>query len=484
MIVVSAFYDTEFLNRLVGGVPESRRRSVELVVYLHGFSGSRLKNDLVRLKAWRRVQKLKSVQVLLITRGSLFHSKLLVFETATATTVLIGSANATTAAYSENEEIMLCLGDKGVRDSVRDYLSSLALDARTLDDVKEPETRSLIAFFRTGDIYYKPNALPLFRFDLRLPEKLRQELSRLTEDIPGFSAKTSRTYNPFAALVEDEVEEVGDGESSRISIRPYAAQTCFGWWAPRQYHSIIDGAVVKASVRKRERLLTIRMRFTEELESGSIFTQAKRSFELLIKVANEHGTPLEESQQERLKRFSEFLERCRKQLGNKRWFERATRAYDHSPMPEIWADPVARGEFEESFFDYLQYVNAASTAPLILTSIAKAIRLDATDGAGEIRAKLIRCLHDVGWSGDEWRSSVRRASRWKHGDIVRALYDGKPHEPARVLRLDGRQQAVVHWYDDTYSSVRIGDILGASDKPWKLPLADADVDLSTMRSIE
>jgi len=352
--VVSAFYDRAFLTSLVDGIPVARRKSVQLTVYLHGFSGSRLKNDLATLKQWRAEQTLKSVRVFLITKGVLFHSKLLVFETKTAATVLIGSANATTAAYEENEEVMLSLDGKTVHAGVRDYLSSLAVEARPLDEVDEPEVRSLIAFFRTGDIFYKPNALPLFRFDLRLPQELRERLSRLTEDIPGFSSKTSRTYNPFAGIIEEEVD---DGAASRISIRPYAVQTCFGWWAPQHYHRTIDTAVEKASTKKRDRLLSVRKLFTNGIKSGSVGAQAKKSFELLIKVANEHETPLEEGQGARLERFDEFVDRCCKQLTNARWFERATRAYDHSPMPEIWADPVARGEFEESFFDYLQYVN-------------------------------------------------------------------------------------------------------------------------------
>jgi len=413
IVVVSAFYDIPFLKRLAAVVPIARRRLVRLTVYLHGFSGSRLKTDLERLREWRsRLRRaFRAVDVYLLSCSGLFHSKLLVFERRTGATALIGSANATTAAYTENEEIMLVLEATSLPVGMSEYLRRVASKARDLDAVFEPEVRSLIAFFRTGDIYYRPNALPLFRFDLRLSDELRARLSRLTVEIPGFTATASRTYNPFAGLGEEieaaeaEInrdEEADASSRTRIPIRPYAIQTCFGWWAPRAYHSTIDSAVDKASSKKRERLTRIRQAFLDGIEHGMVVRQAEQSFHKLADFAREYGAPLEELPSARDKRFREFLDRCRAQLQNKRWFERASRAYDRAAMPEIWFDPVSREQFEESVFDYLQYVNSASTVPLILKSLQEVTGVAKADDADDIKTKLTEVLKTTGWPDDGW----------------------------------------------------------------------------------
>jgi len=64
---------------------------------------------------------------------------------------------------------------------------------------------------------------------------------------------------------------------------------------------------------------------------------------------------------------------------------------------------------------------------------------------------------------------------WKHGDIVRANFEGEPHEPARFIRQQGKMRAVVHWHDDMFSTVPLADILGPSTRPWKLALEKPDV---------
>jgi hypothetical protein len=416
--VVSAFYDVPFLDRLAAGVSPTHRKKVEVSVYLHGFAGSRLKEDLERLRKWRSAARrvFRSVDIFLVSQSGLFHPKLLVFERPSSTIALIGSANATTAAYTENEEVMLALEATALPSGLREYLALLAREARGLDDVREPQVRSLIAFFRTGDIYFRPNPLPLFRFDLRLPDKLRKRLSRLTVNIPGFTAKASRTYNPFAAFgetIEREAAEMADEEDSgtarraRISIRPYAVQTCYGWWAPRAYQGEIDAAVEKVSAKKRERLIRLRRAFLEGIENGQVVRQAKKSFRMLAKEAHKQRVPLGEVPEERLTRFEKFLETCSGQLSNERWFDRASRAYDRAAMPEIWFDPVSRAEFEESFFDYLQYVNSGRATPKILKSLQNVAGVKKSDDAAEIKEKLVALLEEAGWPEHGWTKRGR-----------------------------------------------------------------------------
>lgn len=66
--------------------------------------------------------------------------------------------------------------------------------------------------------------------------------------------------------------------------------------------------------------------------------------------------------------------------------------------------------------------------------------------------------------------------RWKHGDVIRVVYDGDIFV-ARFIRKVGDESAVVHWLvDDTFSEVPRTDILGPSATKWTLDLAPPDVE--------
>lgn len=107
----------------------------------------------------------------------------------------------------------------------------------------------------------------------------------------------------------------------------------------------------------------------------------------------------------------------------------------------------------------------------------------------DARDFLLRCVR-YALVRDQLRREVRALPRpvaaapvWEHGDIVKALYDGELHEPARFIRLKSKTWAWLHWYDDTFSQVRVKDIVGRSARPWKLAEVDEDVDLDDLQFV-
>jgi hypothetical protein len=100
--IVSAFFDTEFLDGVVAAIPRSRRSAVRMQVFLNAASGKRRHLDSEALQPlqarWSTGRNaLAAASVRVVRRGGIFHSKLLVFEMMPSkVAVLIGSANATT----------------------------------------------------------------------------------------------------------------------------------------------------------------------------------------------------------------------------------------------------------------------------------------------------------------------------------------------------------------------------------------------------
>ena len=72
----------------------------------------------------------------------------------------------------------------------------------------------------------------------------------------------------------------------------------------------------------------------------------------------------------------------------------------------------------------------------------------------------------------------RRRPDWKHGDIVRALYDGKQYV-ARFIRTTGAGLALVHWeVDETFSEIPFEHVIGPTKKQrWSRGLEPEDVEV-------
>jgi len=118
----------------------------------------------------------------------------------------------------------------------------------------------------------------------------------------------------------------------------------------------------------------------------------------------------------------------------------------------------------------------------VLLGALPSTRLINWNDAEDFLVRIVRyaLVRDALRSEQRAKASPTAPCPWKHGDLVKALYEGKPHEPARIIRIQGRTRAFVHWYDDTFSSIRIRDILGTSAKRWRLDLVAEDEDVGPL----
>ena len=251
--VVSAYYVPKMLKRLL-------RKSADVRVLLNGLGGRRLDDQIKELqKLERKLQKKnKNAEVKLAFSRGIFHPKLYLFETRAGPVAWVGSANATDAALSEpsqNEEVLLRL--EPAPPSLLAYAESAWNDAgRSIRDCR-PRIDSLPAFFRTGDLYYKPyvaNPMTLNPFESLLKKLSDQQLERLAAlrspyvdsraGIGAFSIR--RAYSCLVDGTSDSADGDGDESRSRAMIRPYAIETCYGYWVASRFVKKVNTKLNKA----------------------------------------------------------------------------------------------------------------------------------------------------------------------------------------------------------------------------------------------
>lgn len=75
-------------------------------------------------------------------------------------------------------------------------------------------------------------------------------------------------------------------------------------------------------------------------------------------------------------------------------------------------------------------------------------------------------------------NAERKRPEWKHGDIVRAVDDGKQYV-ARFIRTTAAGLALVHWeVDGTFSSIPFEHVVAATKKQrWSLDLEPEDIEI-------
>jgi len=155
VLLASAFYDVRFCETLLLSAELNGLRTARLL--FNGLAGIRLDEQRQELEklARRLGRRIDDVRIRLAFEPGLFHSKLIIGRGADRRVVMIGSANATTAALEQNEEILLEI-DSGIAPLV-DYFDRVWSEALDLTDAASP-VRSLVQFFRTGALYFKPTA--------------------------------------------------------------------------------------------------------------------------------------------------------------------------------------------------------------------------------------------------------------------------------------------------------------------------------------
>ena len=415
--VASAFYDVNFLLDWLHpkSAPASwAKRLSEVQLLFNRLGGERLLQQHAELRKLsdKLEQRLGcSVEVRLASAPALFHPKLILVKRA-SWTAFVGSANATTAAMDRNEEVLVRL-QRQVGPLVN-YFDGFWEHAADLTDAKIVP-RDLIGFFRSGRLFFKPTTPLITTF-----HPFQGVLVSLK---PGDRRKLNPQRNiPFA---EDEhgigpfdlkrvINYRARERMSRLSLRRYAIETCYGFWVPHAVSSQVDAVLKRASLKKRHYLDDLRVQL-KRLPKKELLAAYHKYLRAVERALHDAGVRWESSLRSRAThprdsddRMLLFVTRIEEQLSDPSpggFMERYSQPLVSGSMPELWQDEYAYREFKNSFFAYLAYVSTRPTAQLTVPGrLLKRIRRSEHATAEEIEIALVEFLSRRGWRDSYWTS--------------------------------------------------------------------------------
>ena len=401
--VITAYYGTDMLEKLLN---ECRG---EVRVVVNGLGGKRLLKQIEGLEDLTKKLRANAykVKVKLGFSEGIFHPKLYLFEHPTNAAVWIGSANATAAALrGHNEEILIRISS--IPESVAEYAAHVWEKAQPLDkDVVAP-VNSLIAFFRTGRLYYKPYALlpktinPFRKMISELPEDERRKISKFNfkfaDSEGGIGAFNIGLMFEEHHREDKETTESRTGENGRVRFRPYAIETTYGYWVSEKFIDKVDKMLVKASRHKEGEL----KRFQEWLSQSedNIVAIYREYLDVAINTLKDENVKYPSKYQylfEDPEPSLKLIDKLTRLLTNKGQFRRYHLEFVSSELPEMWEDVSSWEAFEDSFFEWLAAMSSPSRQrrPKSAATILDAIDITWRGASAEdIRKELKRRLAD------------------------------------------------------------------------------------------
>ncbi len=362
--IISAYYSLSFLNYIFDKVLKKNRHNCRLLLILNGLGGQRLidqKIELNKLKEDLAKKKFKNIDIRLNFESNLMHAKLYYIERASSSIWFIGSANSTNAAFNNstgnknNEELMI--GAETGKRAINSYISNIKSKSIEINDKKHvwPAINDLISFFRTGTIFFKSNINISFTFsELKIPEHIEDKLI----DSNGRPLNTSPgsawgPYNLRRALGMSDDSDTED--NGKASIKPYSIETCYGLWVPNFYVPEVRDKIKNKSKTSKRKFLAIKNGL-DQLGDDKLkadFDEYMLDVRKKLAEANIEAYEFNFDEKALRDRFEVFLRKLKEKINNDRFLDKLTDQFISAGMPEIWDDPVASHEFEESFFDYI-----------------------------------------------------------------------------------------------------------------------------------
>ena len=410
--VAAAYYDSAFLRKLFdrrGGVFETLQ-SIELL--FNGLAGERLDQQRKELIGLQKQLKARGfhVDTRLAFVDGIFHAKVFLGRRQGRVVGFVGSANATNAAFSKNEEILLHIHPNGV--SGWRYFQRVWDNTYSLSEIEEYTARSFsfTQFFRTGVLFFKPsvslqttiNPFAKLMESLRPQDRARMTANRLPYSDPrpkmdAFDLKRAAQGQRRAPPIQER--------RTKTSLKPYSIETCLGYWVPTAYLPQVTAIIERGREARLPRIEAVRAALVALRESTVRTTYGEYLAKARERLANidlsRYLTDIPDPFD--VERAVVFHKRLLDNLARDEFRNRLASPFLKASMPEIWDDSQMRREFEDSFFAYLEYVAGGTGRG---TNIARTLqrRCGYSEGDSDetIRIALEAILHDTGWGRDDW----------------------------------------------------------------------------------
>jgi len=410
--IAAGYYDVNFIDLQLQKNPHLKN----IRLLFNGLGGQRLEAQFNELTLLHRTlsTRFKLVEIRLAFAPGIFHTKLFLAANGPRARALVGSANATIAAFSKqrNEELLVALPEAG---ALVGYFEKAWSAARQLSQL-DAAAKSLVAFFRTGILYFKPTST--LTTTINPFRELISKLSPTDQALLGGIAlphadpeSAIGAFNLKRAVgnqsLLSEVESDEDDEIARVinaSIKPLSIETCYGYWVPSALDGMLQERLSKAGSQKEARLL----QFSAALNDVSDTDLVKKYEEYLEAVGQAlkklpNGPPVLTRDPYDTEPFSKFVAGVKRQLEDDERRKRLTHPFVPGKIPEIWDDALAYEDFLKSFFEYLAHIaQRGSKRPNVPGKILKKIASDDSADTTTLRQGFEKILKVNGWRSEDW----------------------------------------------------------------------------------
>ncbi|MEA3436593.1 MAG: phospholipase D family protein [Thermodesulfobacteriota bacterium] len=404
--IISAYYSVSFLESIFRKVNKTKRKKCIVNLVFNGFSGQRLYdqlNELKNLKSKLSELGFSNISIFLNRETTLFHTKLYFIKNDQGSLWFSGSANASTAAFERNEEILFKTRSK--INNIKQYISEVIDDSTSIEDMEPDEAveSNIIGFFRTGSIYFKPNNQLSFTFsEFKLPESVEDRISNIEErprnTNPG---KAWGAYNLKLSLGLKSDEE--NEKTSQVSLKPWSIETCYGYWVPNKYRSIVNDNVNKKSKSVREKLVEI-LNLMNNRGVESLLDDYRDYLDDAGRILEENEIDCQIEKTELISKYQKFIERIILKLSDSERLNKLCMPLVSTGMPEIWEDNLAYDDFSESFYEYIASC-LTGQIPRVVRSIMDNLEITTEADSEEIASSFINYFEseEAKWTDEYWR---------------------------------------------------------------------------------
>ncbi len=372
VVIISAYIDFDSIDQLIKYVDEiaDTRGLPSLRIFIDKSSSHYLSDRETQKKFIKANKKIHNIcnsssGIFLVQLGALFHSKAYLIEGNKKAKILFGSMNLTQNGISQNEELILYedinIGGKANGNRLAKWIKEYAdnLHAQSVQvgiDTSGNFPSCMRQLLLNGSIYYELKEQNPFRFKLYLPQNVvRQQVNidpmieaSITDSVSLEVLLSAKT--PFGLGIK--LPDLGSGKAF---WKKYCIKTCYGFWNPQSLRDNLKTTLkkriterqpyfdfIKKKINEEEEniinaFLGLRYRIQKYLESIGI-TDWKYSNENVAKEAWEN-----------------WIENINNKIDNAEYYNRLVSGVTSVPAPDVWNDPVASEEFEESFCESLLY---------------------------------------------------------------------------------------------------------------------------------
>ncbi len=402
--IITAYYSLKFFEELCKYFEKQRLTRFTLVVSFQSKLLTESGKDEIKLIKEKLLKIAENIDIRINEKYPIMHSKIYRFRTdldKIQSTYLIGSANASNAAFNVNEEVLLEVGSSKTISAYCKALVKDSTDLKTfLSETSCHKSNNLVSFFKQGFLFVKyPYAISL-RYQ---PDSLKKILKQ-DSGVLGF--EPGELFGGFNLENYYKIEPNKRGEQ----LRKYSLQTNLGLWLPAFYYDHIidklDGKKEKKGGYYKELLDKMRSSKSDEIFDQISYTIKEYFYKISDVKRRESFESWANSTQK--SNFKEWFSCVSKKIENvsqkQNYCGKLTQqyylggdVYYLSPMPSIWSDESESQEFKDYFFDSVDMFgggNGRKASSRVAESIKNKFKFKSEN--------LEKILKEKGWTTDDW----------------------------------------------------------------------------------